>query len=156
LRPQAVADVAVGVVSNQFAAIVGIAPDKAKAASIMPADSFAGISGMDSENSKLNIDEFTSPGDIVFTAKHLLEEIRNIPGVGNNEYYGMANSLRQDLTTYEHSIMREDKFNQEQIRELIKIYSVAYRLNRSVVHREAVVINPEDTGYWSSFAPYYM
>lgn len=116
----------------------------------------SGISGMDSENSKLNIDEFTSPGDIVFTAKRLLEEIRHIPGVGNNEYYGMANSLRQDLVMYEHYIMREEKFTQEQIEDLIKIYSKAYRINRSVVHREAVVIDPESLGYWSSFAPYYL
>jgi phage gp29-like protein len=116
----------------------------------------AGISGMDSENSKLNIDEFTSPGDIVYTTKRLIEEIRHIPGVGGNEYYGMANSLRQELTTYEQSIMREDKFNQEQIENLVRIYSVSYRLNRSIVHREAVVIDPEKYGYWSSFAPYYM
>jgi phage gp29-like protein len=115
-----------------------------------------GISGLDSETSKLNIDEHTTPGDIVFTTKRLLEEVRNIPGVGSNEHYGTANHYRIEMTTYEHKIMREEEFSQDEINTLIGIYSKSYRLNRAVLHRECVVLDPEKTGYWSSFAPYFM
>jgi hypothetical protein len=115
-----------------------------------------GISGLDSETSKLNIDEHTTPGDIVFTTKRLLEEVRNIPGVGSNEHYGTANQYRIQMTTYEHKIMREEEFSQDEINTLIGIYSKSYRLNRAVLHRECVVLDPEKTGYWSSFAPYFM
>jgi phage gp29-like protein len=115
-----------------------------------------GISGLDSETSKLNIDEHTTPGDIVFTTKRLLEEVRNIPGVGSNEHYGTANHYRIEMTTYEQKIMREEEFSQDEIETLINIYSKSYRLNRAVLHRECVVLDPEKTGYWSSFAPYFM
>jgi phage gp29-like protein len=115
-----------------------------------------GISGLDSETSKLNIDEHTTPGDIVFTTKRLLEEVRNIPGVGSNEHYGTANHYRIEMTTYEQKIMREEEFSQDEINTLIGIYSKSYRLNRAVLHRECVVLDPEKTGYWSSFAPYFM
>ena len=102
-----------------------------------------GISGLDSETSKLNIDEHTTPGDIVFTTKRLLEEVRNIPGVGSNEHYGTANHYRIEMTTYEQKIMREEEFSQDEIETLINIYSKSYRLNRSVLHRECVVLDPE-------------
>jgi phage gp29-like protein len=115
-----------------------------------------GISGLDSETSKLNIDEYTTPGDIVFTTKRLLEEVRNIPGVGSNEHYGTANQYRIEMGTYEQKIMREEEFSQDEIDTLIGIYSRSYRLNRAVLHRECVVLDPEETGYWSSFAPYFM
>lgn len=114
-----------------------------------------GIRSMDSETSKITIDEYTSPGDIVYITKRLLDEVRNIPAVVGNEYYGLANQLRHELIEFEHGIMREDQFTPEQINRLIKTYTKAYRLNRLVLHRECVVLDPETTGYWSAFAPYY-
>jgi phage gp29-like protein len=115
-----------------------------------------GIGSSDSETSKITIDEYTSPGDIVYTVKRLLEEVRTIPGVGNNQYYSRANSLSMEINQYEQGIMREEQFSPDQIEKLIRIYTLSYRLNRFVVHREAVVLDPETTGYWSAFAPYYM
>lgn len=115
-----------------------------------------GISSSDSETSKITIDEYTSPGDIVYTVKRLLEEIRTIPGIAGNQYYSRANSLSMEITQYEQGIMREEQFSPEQIEKLVRIYALSYRLNRLAVHRESVVLDPEATGYWSAFAPYYM
>jgi len=115
-----------------------------------------GISSSDSETSKITIDEYTSPGDIIYTVKRLLEEIRTIPGIAGNQYYSRANSLSMEITQYEQGIMREEQFSPEQIEKLVRIYALSYRLNRLAVHRESVVLDPEATGYWSAFAPYYM
>lgn len=115
-----------------------------------------GISSIDSETSKITIDEYTSPGDIIYVIKRLIEEVKNIPAVGGNEHYQLANQIRNEITPYEQSIMREDQFTPEQITQLIHTYIRAYRLNRLALHRECVVLDPETTGYWSAFAPYYM
>jgi len=112
----------------------------------------SGISSTDSENSKLNIDESTTPGDIIFTTKRLLDEIRSIPRHTPPEH----DKLRMDLVRYENTVLREDDLDEGEIRNLIKLYTLAYRLNRSFVHRELVNIDPDALGYWAEFAPYYM
>jgi phage gp29-like protein len=111
-----------------------------------------GISSSDAESSRIDIDEYTSPGDIIYTVKRLLDEIRAIP----REIPPGANSLRMELVQYENSVLRGDELDPQQVTELVRIYSLSYRLNRSYVHRECVVLDPESTGYWSYFAPYYM
>ncbi len=111
-----------------------------------------GISSSDAESSRIDIDEYTSPGDIIYTVKRLLDEIRAIP----REIPPGANSLRMELVQYENSVLRGDELDPQQVTELVHIYSLSYRLNRSYVHRECVVLDPESTGYWSYFAPYYM
>jgi len=112
----------------------------------------SGISSTDSENSKLNIDESTTPGDIIFTTKRLLDEIRSIPRHTPPEH----DKLRMDLVRYENTVLREDDLDEDEIRNLIKLYTLAYRLNRSFVHRELVNTDPDALGYWAEFAPYYM
>lgn len=112
-----------------------------------------GISGNDVETSRVVIDEYTSPGDIIYTARRLLDEIRTIPArsMPPEEY-----NLRQNLVKYENTVLREEDLSPEEITDLINTYALTYRLNRRFVHNECVVLDPEATGYWSYFAPYYM
>ncbi len=111
-----------------------------------------GISGNDAETSRVVIDEYTSPGDIIYTAKRLLDEIRSIPRTIPPEH----DRLRRDLAEYENIVLRVEELPPEQVGQLINTYSLTYRLNRRFVHNECVVLDPEATGYWSYFAPYYM
>lgn len=111
-----------------------------------------GISNSDSETSRINIDEYTSPGDIIYVSKRLLDEIRTLPRMVPPE----QDNLRMDLIQYENAILREEELTPNQIQELIAIYLKAYRLNRKYIHGECVVLDPIATGYWSYFAPYYM
>jgi phage gp29-like protein len=111
-----------------------------------------GISGNDAETSRVVIDEYTSPGDIIYIAKRLLDEIRSIPRTIPPEH----DRLRRDLVEYENIVLRGDELPAEQVGQLINTYALTYRLNRKHVHNECVVLDPEATGYWSYFAPYYM
>jgi phage gp29-like protein len=111
-----------------------------------------GISNSDSETSRINIDEYTSPGDIIYVSKRLLDEIRTLPRMAPPE----QDNLRMELIQYENAILREEELTPDQIQELIAIYLKAYRLNRKYIHGECVVLDPIATGYWSYFAPYYM
>jgi hypothetical protein len=112
----------------------------------------AGISSNDSENSKLNIDEFTTPGDIIYTTKRLLDEIRVIPRVIPPEH----DKLRMDLVQFENMALREDDMGEKEVAELVRVYTLTYRLNRSHVHRELVNLDPDKVGYWQSFSPYFL
>lgn len=112
----------------------------------------AGISGSDIDNSKLNIDEFTTPGDIIYTTKRLLDEIRIIPRTIPHSH----DKLRMDLVQFENTALRGDDMTEAEISELVRTYMLAYRLNRSHVHRELVNLDPEAIGYWSSFSPYFL
>lgn len=112
----------------------------------------AGVSSTDSENSKINVDEFTTPGDIIYITKRLLDEIRSVP----RQIPYQHDTLRMDLAQFENIVLRGDDLDTESVENLVKLYSSAYRLNRSFVHRELVNIDPESLGYWADFAPYYM
>ena len=112
----------------------------------------AGISGSDIDNSKLNIDEFTTPGDIIYTTKRLLDEIRIIPRTIPHSH----DKLRMDLVRFENTALRGDDMTEAEISELVRTYMLTYRLNRSHVHRELVNLDPETIGYWSSFSPYFL
>ncbi len=112
----------------------------------------AGVSSTDSENSKINVDEFTTPGDIIYVTKRLLDEIRSVP----RQIPYQHDTLRMDLAQFENIVLRGDDLDTESVENLVKLYSSAYRLNRSFVHRELVNIDPESLGYWADFAPYYM
>jgi phage gp29-like protein len=112
----------------------------------------AGISGSDIDNSKLNIDEFTTPGDIIYTIKRLLDEVRAIPRTIPPEH----DKLRMDLVRFEHVALRGDDMSEEEVADLVRTYTLSYRLNRSHVHRELVNLDPEALGYWAPFSPYYL
>lgn len=110
-----------------------------------------GISSTNAESSRIDINEFTSPGDIVFVTKRLLDEIRGSHRIIPSEHF----DLRRDLQEFENIAIRSEDFTPEQISRLISVYLLSYRLNRQHVHHECVVLNPESMGYWSYFAPYY-
>lgn len=110
-----------------------------------------GISSTNAESSRIDIDEYTSPGDIVFVTKRLLDEIRGSHRIIPSEHF----ELRRDLQEFENIAIRSEDFTPDQVSRLISIYLLSYRLNRHHVHHECVVLNPESTGYWSHFAPYY-
>ena len=112
----------------------------------------AGVSSTDSENSKINIDEFTTPGDIIYITRRLLDEIRAVP----KQTPPRQDLLRMDLAQFENTVLRGDDLDTESVDKLVKLYSSAYRLNRNFVHRELVNIDPESLGYWAEFSPYYM
>jgi len=114
-----------------------------------------GISNTDAESSRIVVDEYTSPGDIIYIAKRLLDEIKMIPRPCG-EHCDMANKIHMSLATYESQALRDEWFTPDQVSLLIGLYSKAFRLNRVAVHKECVVIDTEEMGYWSSFAPYYM
>jgi phage gp29-like protein len=112
----------------------------------------AGVSSTDSENSKINIDEFTTPGDIIYITRRLLDEIRAV----SKQTPHRQDYLRMDLAQFENIVLRGDDLDTESVDKLVKLYSSAYRLNRNFVHRELVNIDPDSLGYWSDFAPYFM
>jgi phage gp29-like protein len=112
----------------------------------------AGVSSTDSENSKINIDEFTTPGDIIYITRRLLDEIRAV----SKQTPPRQDYLRIDLAQFENIVLRGDDLDTESVDKLVKLYSSAYRLNRNFVHRELVNIDPDSLGYWSDFAPYFM
>lgn len=112
----------------------------------------AGISGSDIDNSKLNIDEFTTPGDIIYTTKRLLDEIRAIP----RTVPGGHDRLRTELVRFENIALRGEDMTGEEVADLVRTYTLAYRLNRSHVHRELVNLDPEKLGYWAAFSPYFL
>lgn len=114
-----------------------------------------GISNTDAESSRIVVDEYTSPGDIIYIAKRLLDEIKMIPHPCG-EFCDMANHIHMDLSNFETMALRDEWFSPDQISMLISTYYKAFRLNRVAVHKECVVIDVEKAGYWASFAPYYM
>ena len=103
--------------------------------------------------SKLDIDEYTSPGEIIYVIDRLFEEIRNVrrqppeslesKSLYMNELQRLKGSLEQEGFTEEDSI------------SLVNLYNNVFRLNRYVVHREAVTLDPESKGYWRWFDPYF-
>jgi hypothetical protein len=111
-----------------------------------------GISNSDSETSRINIDEYTSPGDIIYVSKRLLDEVRSLPKMAPPE----QDALRMSLVEHENAILREEELTPESIQSLIEVYLKSYRLNRKYIHGECVVLDPKATGYWSYFSPYYM
>lgn len=116
----------------------------------------ANISNNDAETSKINIDEYTSPGDIIYVIKRLLEEVKMSSAFSVVKHYGEADRIRMNVSDYERVILRGDTLTHEEVADLIKNYTWAYRLNRIAVHRECVVLDPEALGYWAWFAPYDM
>ena len=116
------------------------------------------IDPTDNENEmdRVRIDEHTSPGSIIFTIKRLVEEIRNLRSKIPDRYTAEYSIVRQDIGDFDSRLKRDDEFSIEEIRGLIDIYQRAYKLNRAIVHKDFVVIRPEETGYWTHFAPYFM
>jgi phage gp29-like protein len=109
----------------------------------------------ENEMDKIKIDEHTTPGEIVYIVKRLLEEIRKLTKIPE-KYSSQVSQARVDLGEFEGYVRRDDPMEAEQIESLIKIYQRAYKLNRAIVHNDYVVVDPEAMGYWAHFEPYFM
>ncbi len=109
----------------------------------------------ENEMDRIRVDEHTSPGEIVYVIKRLLEEIRKLIKIPD-KYSKLVSDSRMELGEYEGYIRREDPMTPDQVSRLLKVYQKAYKLNRALVHNEYVVVDPEETGYWTHFAPYLM
>ena len=103
--------------------------------------------------SKLDIDEYTSPGEIIYVIDRLFEEIKNVRRQPP-ESFEVKNRYLTQLQQLKALLEQED-FSEENASELVTLYNNVFRLNRYVVHREAVTIDPESKGYWRWFDPYF-
>jgi hypothetical protein len=104
---------------------------------------------------KVNIDEYTSPAEIAFGARRLLDEIDRVGVIGSYEY-SVKDELKRTLGPYESSLQSTADFNTDNVDAIIELYKKAYRLNRRVVHNECVVVDCNKAGYMKYFAPYFM
>jgi phage gp29-like protein len=111
-------------------------------------------SGAEMETSRLKIDEYTSPGEVIYAIRRLVEEVRKeykIPMQYNLE----KSNVEQDLQRYE-AALRTDALEAGDMAKLIELYNRAFRLNRAIVFKECVVVDTTSCGYWRWFAPYFM
>lgn len=104
--------------------------------------------------SRVNIDEYTSPGEVAHGCRRLLEEVKKAPYIRPEQSMALS-SLDTDLHSIENSL-RVDEINACDTSKLLELYKSIYRLNRSVVHKECVVVDCRASGYWKYFAPYFM
>ena len=104
--------------------------------------------------SRVHINEYTSPGEITHGCRRLIEEIKKIPRL-RPEQSLMLSSVSAELYTFEN-IVRVEDVNVCDASKLLELYKKIYRLNRSVVHKECVVVDCKTAGYLKDFAPYFM
>lgn len=104
--------------------------------------------------SRIHVDEYTSPGEITHGCRRLLEEIKKIPHLRPEQSLTLS-SLGSELYTFEN-LVRVDNVNVCDTTKLLGLYKSIYRLNRSAVHKECVVVDCKIAGYWKEFAPYFM
>ena len=109
--------------------------------------------GNEMQISRLKIDEFTSPGEIVFVIERLLEEVRNVRKLPP-ETIEIKSNIEQELQQMKSSIQQEGLSECESM-DLVSLYERAFRLNRYSVHREAVTLDVDSKGYWRWFDPYF-
>jgi hypothetical protein len=104
--------------------------------------------------SRIHINEYTSPGDISHGSRRLIEEVKKVAYINPEQSMNLS-TLDGELHTFENMI-RIDDLKACDTAKLIELYERIYRLNRSVVHKECVVIDCRRAGYWKWFAPYFM
>jgi len=104
--------------------------------------------------SRIHIDEYTSPGEIAHGSRRLVEEVKKVPYLRPDQSIALS-ALSMELHSVENQI-RVDDIDVLETTKLLDLYQRIYRLNRSVVHKECVVIDCRKAGYWKYFAPYLM
>lgn len=109
--------------------------------------------GNEMQISRLQIDEFTSPGEIIFVIERLLEEVRNLRKMPP-EANAVKSEIETDLQRFK-SLIEQENLGEEESEDLINLYRRSFRLNRYTVHKEAVTLSPEIKGYWRWFDPYF-
>lgn len=111
-------------------------------------------SDSEASTSRIHINEYTSPGDIVHGCRRLIEEVKKVIYLSPEQSMNLG-TLDGELHNFEN-IIRVETIETHKATELISLYDKIYRLNRSVVHKECVVIDCKSAGYWRWFAPYFM
>jgi len=109
--------------------------------------------GNEMQISKLKIDEFTSPGEVIFVIERLLEEIRNVRKLPP-ETLETKSACETEVQKMKSLIEQEGLSECDSV-DLVALYERTFRLNRYTVHREAVTIDTESKGYWKWFDPYF-
>lgn len=103
--------------------------------------------------SKLDIDEFTSPGEIVFVIERLLEEIKDLRRVPAE---AVESKSKSETELYRlKSLIESEGLEENDVADLVALYHNVFRINRYAVHKEAVTLDPEVKGYWRWFDPYF-
>lgn len=108
----------------------------------------------EASTSRIHVNEYTSPGEIAHGSRRLIEEVKKVPYLRPDQSMALS-SLDMDLHSIENEI-RIDEMNVCDTTKLLDLYQRIYRLNRSVVHKECVVLDCRSAGYWKYFAPYLM
>lgn len=108
----------------------------------------------DASASKVSINEYTSPGEIAHGCRRLIEEVKKVQYLTPEQSIN-SSIIEGELYTLE-GLVRTDNVTQKEEQKLIQLYEKIYRLNRSVVHKECVVIDCEKAGYMKYFLPYFM
>jgi phage gp29-like protein len=103
---------------------------------------------------RVHINEYTSPGEIAHNCRRLVEEVKKIQYMKPEQSMALS-SLDGELHSVENMIRVEDVESGDVVK-LLDLYQKIYRLNRSAVHKECVVIDGKGRGYWKYFAPYFM
>jgi phage gp29-like protein len=114
----------------------------------------SGGSEVDASSSKMHLDEYTSPGEIAYGARRVMEEIKKVPQISPDDSM-MRSSLEMDLHSMENLITTGD-ITECDVSKLIGLYDKIYRLSRKVVYKECVVVDCKKAGYMKYFAPYFM
>ncbi len=109
--------------------------------------------GNEMQISRLQIDEFTSPGEIVFVVERLIEEVRNLKKIPP-EALASKSTLETELQRIK-ALIEQESLSECGSKDLVVLYQSAFRLNRYVVHREAVTLDTYAKGYWRWFDPYF-
>jgi|TARA_B100000085_G_scaffold115690_2_gene105334 phage gp29-like protein len=109
--------------------------------------------GNEMQISRLKIDEFTSPGEIVFVIERLLEEIRNVRKLPP-ETLEVKSSCETEIQKMK-SLIEQEGLSECGAKDLVALYERVFRLNRYTVHRECVTLDIESKGYWRWFDPYF-
>ena len=108
----------------------------------------------EASTSRIRIDGYTSLGEISHGCRRLIEEAKKVPYLRPEQSMAVGDA-DMALHTFENKVHVDD-INEADGAMLLELYDKIYRLNRSVVHKECVVIDCKKLGYWRHFAPYFM
>lgn len=110
----------------------------------------------DQSVNKVRIDEFTTPGEIINSAKRTLHELKvYFSTTPTNESLGKYESIYFDydseLMTYLNDL-QQNVLEVKSYEKLKELYHKIYRLNRRVIYDDKVCL--DKSGYWMYFKPY--
>jgi phage gp29-like protein len=108
----------------------------------------------EASQSRIQLDGYTSPGEIAHGCARLIEEIIKVPHL-LPEHSMRLSELKMGVKSIESDI-HTDSITEDRLKELIDLYKNIYRLNRAAVYKECVVVDCKKTGYMKFFAPYFM